>query len=79
MASAAHPRRRRRSRGETGDSESGWHMTINPRRGRGLGDFGATMVEYALMLMLIALVVIAAVAVIGTNLSAFFDDTAIKI
>ncbi len=42
-------------------------------------DRGATAVEYALMLTFIALVIIAAVIVLGTNLSQFFSDTATKI
>lgn len=53
-----------------------------PRMGKrfaGATERGATMVEYALMLMLVALVVIAGVTVIGTNLSSFFADTATKI
>lgn len=37
-------------------------------------DDGATAVEYALMVMLIALVIIAAVALLGTNLSTFFTN-----
>lgn len=34
---------------------------------------GATAVEYGLMVLLIALVIVAGVAVIGTNLNALFD------
>ena len=37
---------------------------------------GATAVEYALMVSLIALVIIGAVSLIGTNLAAFFTDAA---
>ena len=37
---------------------------------------GATAVEYALMVMLIALVIIAAVTLLGTNLSTFFTNAA---
>jgi pilus assembly protein Flp/PilA len=37
---------------------------------------GATMVEYALMLALIAIVCIAAVAVIGTNAKTVFTNAA---
>jgi len=37
---------------------------------------GATMVEYGLMLALIAVVCIAAVKVIGTNLSTLFSTVA---
>jgi pilus assembly protein Flp/PilA len=37
---------------------------------------GVTMVEYALMAALIALVCIAAVTIIGTNLSTFFSKAA---
>ena len=37
---------------------------------------GASLVEYALLLALIALVAIAAVQVVGTNVSADFDSIA---
>lgn len=37
---------------------------------------GATAVEYGLMVALIAIVIIAAVATLGDNLSALFDETA---
>ena len=42
-------------------------------------DRGATAVEYALMLLLIAIVILAAVIVLGTNLSSFFNDAAGKV
>ena len=37
---------------------------------------GATAVEYGLMVALIAIVIIAAVATLGDNLSTLFDETA---
>jgi pilus assembly protein Flp/PilA len=37
---------------------------------------GATAVEYALMAGLIALAIIVAVTLLGTNLTAFFEDVA---
>ena len=37
---------------------------------------GATAVEYGLMVALIAIVIIVAVALLGTNLSGIFNDTA---
>jgi len=37
---------------------------------------GATAVEYGLMVALIAIVIIVAVTLLGTNLSAIFDSTA---
>ena len=37
---------------------------------------GATAVEYGLMVALIAVVIIGAVSVLGTNLSTKFDDVA---
>lgn len=40
---------------------------------------GATAVEYALMVMLIALVIIAAVTAMGTNLKSVFNDAATRI
>jgi pilus assembly protein Flp/PilA len=39
------------------------------------GDGGATMVEYALMVALIAIVCVAAVTLIGTNTSTKFSST----
>ena len=38
---------------------------------------GATAVEYGLMVALIAIVIIAAVALIGTNLDLTFDEVAL--
>ncbi|MHA6511726.1 Flp family type IVb pilin [Tessaracoccus sp. Z1128] len=40
---------------------------------------GATAVEYGIMVALIAVVIIAAVALIGTNLDAMFDAVGLKI
>lgn len=40
---------------------------------------GATAVEYALMVALIALVIIASVFILGRNLSTFFQDAATSI
>ena len=40
---------------------------------------GATAVEYALMIALIALVIIVAVTLLGTNLSSFFTGAATSI
>ena len=40
---------------------------------------GATAVEYALMVALIALVIIASVFILGRNLSTFFRDAATSI
>ena len=42
-------------------------------------DRGATAVEYGLMVALIAVVIIVAVALIGTNLSTLFDKVATSI
>lgn len=39
-------------------------------------DEGATAVEYGLMVALIAVVIIVAVALVGTNLQAVFNDVA---
>ena len=41
-----------------------------------LTERGATAVEYGLMVALIALVIIVAVALLGTNLSTIFSNTA---
>jgi pilus assembly protein Flp/PilA len=40
---------------------------------------GATAVEYGLMVALIAIVIIVAVALLGTNLSTLFHNTATSI
>lgn len=42
-------------------------------------DGGATAVEYALMIGFIALVIIAAVTLLGTNLSGFFRSASTSI
>ena len=41
-----------------------------------INERGATAVEYGLMVALIALVIIVAVALLGTNLSTIFNNTA---
>jgi pilus assembly protein Flp/PilA len=41
-----------------------------------LTERGATAVEYGLMVALIAIVIIVAVALLGTNLSGIFNNTA---
>lgn len=43
---------------------------------RVIGDRGATAVEYALLVALIAVVIIAAVTLLGTNLTGIFNKTA---
>ena len=40
---------------------------------------GATAVEYGLMVALIAIVIIVAVALLGTNLSTLFSNTATSV
>jgi pilus assembly protein Flp/PilA len=40
---------------------------------------GATAVEYGLMVSLIAIVIIVAVALVGTNLSTLFNTVATKV
>ena len=42
-------------------------------------DNGATAVEYGLMVSLIAIVIIVAVALVGTNLSTLFNTVATKV
>ena len=41
------------------------------------GEAGASAVEYVFLAALIALVIIAAVATLGTNLSSIFNSTAV--
>jgi len=48
-------------------------------KGRAAEEGGATAVEYALMVALIAAVIIAAVAAIGTNSSETFQEVADKV
>jgi pilus assembly protein Flp/PilA len=42
-------------------------------------DRGATAVEYGLMVALIAVVIIVAVTLLGTNLSTLFNNVAVKV
>ena len=42
-------------------------------------DRGATTVEYGLMVALIAVVIIVAVSLLGTNLSTLFNNVAVKV
>jgi pilus assembly protein Flp/PilA len=42
-------------------------------------DRGATAVEYGLMVALIALVIIGAVILLGTNLNTLFGNVAVKV
>ena len=42
-------------------------------------DRGATAVEYGLMVALIAIVIITAVTLLGTNLSTLFNNVATKV
>ena len=42
-------------------------------------DRGATAVEYGLMVALIAIVIIVAVSLLGSNLSSLFNDVAVKV
>jgi len=52
-------------------------MTKALARARDLrSEHGATAVEYGLMVALIALVIIVAVALLGTNLSTLFNNAA---
>ena len=44
----------------------------------GRDEQGATMVEYAVMLLLIALVCFAAVQLVGLNLNALFSDNDLR-
>ena len=54
-------------------------MTRYARRGQELRDedYGATMVEYALMIGLVALVCIAAIQFVGTGTNASFSNPAL--
>ena len=52
------------------------HLRLNRKLAGLLEDRGATAVEYGLMVALIAIVIIAAVAVLGTNLNDIFNNAA---
>lgn len=52
------------------------HMLMMQKRNELADSRGATAVEYGLIVALIAVVVIVAVALIGTNLSTIFNRTA---
>jgi pilus assembly protein Flp/PilA len=54
-------------------------MTGLIRRAAGADDRGVTSVEYGLMVALIAIVIITAVALVGTNLSSLFNQIAGKL
>jgi pilus assembly protein Flp/PilA len=58
--------------------EKGKRMTRILHRLKGIakGEAGASMVEYGLMLALIAIICIAGVALIGTNMNTLFNATA---
>ena len=58
-------------------SSGGRQQTRNwsPRRWT-TGDEGATAVEYALMVSLIDIVIVTAVTLVGTNLTALFNNAA---
>ena len=50
--------------------------TVQTRLFMARDEKGATAVEYGLMVALIAIVIIVAVALLGTNLSTLFNNTA---
>ncbi len=53
-----------------------FRMTSLAARALRADDRGVTSVEYGLMVALIAIVIITAVALVGTNLSALFNNVA---
>jgi len=55
------------------------YLRLNRKLAGLLDDRGATAVEYGLMVGLIAVVIIAAVTVLGTNLSDLFNTVATSI
>ena len=56
-----------------------WSFVLAVGAGLRRRDEGATMVEYGLMVALIAVVALLAVAAIGTNLFGLFSDVATEI
>ena len=55
------------------------HILMLQKRAELKGDRGATAVEYGLLVALIAVIIIVAVALLGTNLSETFNDVATSI
>ena len=55
--------------------QTGWTELTDKAR----EDRGATAVEYGLMVALIAIVIIAAVVILGTNLSSLFGQVGSKV
>lgn len=52
------------------------HILMMQKRAELRGDRGATAVEYGLLVALIAVIIIVAVALLGTNLNQTFDTVA---
>jgi pilus assembly protein Flp/PilA len=55
------------------------YLRLNRKFAGLTGDRGATAVEYGLMVALIAIVIIAAVTLLGSNLSDIFNNTATSV
>jgi pilus assembly protein Flp/PilA len=55
------------------------YLRLNRKLAGLLDDRGATAVEYGLMVALIAIVIIAAVTLLGTNLSDLFNTVATSV
>ncbi|GAB3434480.1 hypothetical protein GCM10027517_02590 [Phycicoccus ginsengisoli] len=55
-----------------GSSRQSWVRGLRGRRGASLDDRGATAVEYAIMVSLIAVVIVSAVALFGQNMVQLF-------
>ena len=54
-------------------------LTLHFKRPRMMDERGATAVEYGLMVALIAIVIILAVAAVGSSINAIFNDAATSI
>ena len=55
------------------------YLRLNRKLAGFLDDRGATAVEYGLMVALIAIVIIAAVTLLGSNLSSLFNTAATSV
>ena len=56
-----------------------WLVKLQTRAAALRDDRGATAVEYGLMVALIAIVIIVAVALLGTNLKTLFNNVATSV
>jgi pilus assembly protein Flp/PilA len=64
---------------DEGNTLRSQYLHLNRKLARLRDDRGATAVEYGLMVALIAIVIILAVAAVGSSINAIFNDAATSI